>query len=152
VTIPGNIHIQRRGDNVRGKKLVSVLHSNSISYRNREDLKLTSKDIETIYKHKKIVEQSSSITYIDTIVSMFAPNIIGHNDKKLGLLRSLVGGSLDYGDENGRRGRIYTMLVGDPGLAKSLLAREATNLLSNSRYITPTNARGKSLVVIIDRE
>ena len=55
---------------------------------------------------------------------MFAPNIIGHNDKKLGLLRSLVGGSLDYGDENGRRGRIHTMLVGDPGLAKSLLARE----------------------------
>jgi DNA replicative helicase MCM subunit Mcm2 (Cdc46/Mcm family) len=43
VIIPGNIHIQRRGDNVRGKKLVSILHSNSISYRNREDLKLTSK-------------------------------------------------------------------------------------------------------------
>ena len=83
---------------------------------------------------------------------MFAPNIIGHSDKKLGLLRSLVGGSLDHGDDNGRRGRIHTLLVGDPGLAKSVLAREATNLLPNSRYVTATNASGKSLVVIIDKE
>jgi replicative DNA helicase Mcm len=83
---------------------------------------------------------------------MFAPNVIGNNDKKLGLLRSLVGGSLNYGDENGRRGRIHTMLAGDPGLAKSLLAREATKLLPNSRYVTATNASGKSLVVIIDKE
>jgi replicative DNA helicase Mcm len=64
----------------------------------------------------------------------------------------LVGGSLDYGDENGRRGRIHTMLAGDPGQSKSLLAREATHLLPNSRYITATNASGKSLVVIIDKE
>ena len=152
VILTGDIHIQRKGDNARGKRLVNVLHSNSISYRHREDLKLTSKDIETIYKHKKIVEKSNSLTYIDTIVSMFAPNIIGHNDKKLGLLRSLVGGSLNHGDDNGRRGRIHTLLVGDPGLAKSVLAREATNLLPNSRYVTATNASGKSLVVIIDKE
>ena len=44
------------------------------------------------------------------------------------------------------------MLVGDPGQAKSLLAREAINLLPNSRYVTATNASGKSLVVIIDKE
>jgi DNA replicative helicase MCM subunit Mcm2 (Cdc46/Mcm family) len=152
VTIFGNIRVQKRGDTVRGKRLVNVLHSNSISYRNKEDLALTDKDIEIICKHKKIVEKYSSLTYIDTLVGMFAPNVIGHNDKKLGLLRSLVGGSLEYGDENGRRGRIHTFLVGDPGLAKSLLAREATNLLPNSRYVTATNASGKSLVVIIDKE
>jgi replicative DNA helicase Mcm len=157
VIISGNMHIQRVGDNARSKKLVNVLHSNSISYRNREDLKLTTKDIETFHRHMKIVEKSVSLTfnsaaYVDTIVNMFAPNVIGHNDKKLGLLRSLVGGSLDYGDENGRRGRIHTMLAGDPGLAKSLLAREATKLLPNSRYVTATNASGKSLVVIIDKE
>lgn len=153
VTITGDVHIQTTsGVSTSGKKLVSVLHSSSVFYRNREELKLSIKDIETIHKHKKIVEKSSSLIYIDALVSMFAPNVIGHNDKKLGLLRSLVGGSLDYGDENGRRGRIHTMLVGDPGQAKSLLAREAINLLPNSRYVTATNASGKSLVVIIDKE
>ena len=44
------------------------------------------------------------------------------------------------------------MLVGDPGLAKSVLSKEATKLLPNSRYVTATNASGKSLVVIIDKE
>lgn len=152
LTATGNIHIQKKGDNGKTKRLVNVLHSNSIYYKNKEETRLTSKDIEIIRRHKNIVEQGGSVSYVDTIVSMFAPNVIGHDDKKLGLLRSLVGGILNHGDENGRRGRIHTLLVGDPGLAKSVLAREATNLLPNSRYVTATNASGKSLVVIIDKE
>ena len=54
---------------------------------------------------------------------MFAPNVIGHNDKKLGLLRSLVGGCADHGNDNGRRGRINTLLVGDPGTAKVIACK-----------------------------
>lgn len=116
VTITGDIHIQTTcGASTSTKKLVNVLYSSSVFYRNREELKFSTKDIETIHNHKKLVEKSNSLTYVDTLVSMFAPNVIGHNDKKLGLLRSLVGGSLDYGDENGRRERIHIMLVGDPG-------------------------------------
>ena len=84
VTITGDVHIQTTsGVSTSGKKLVSVLHSSSVFYRNREELKLSIKDIETIHKHKKIVEKSSSLIYIDALVSMFAPNVIGHNDKKL---------------------------------------------------------------------
>jgi replicative DNA helicase Mcm len=152
VTITGDIHVQRKGENAKSKRLVSVLHSKSIVYKNREETKLTKKDIDLIHRHKNIVEKRGTLSYIDTIVSMFAPNVIGHNDKKLGLLRSLVGGLLNHGDDNGRRGRVHTMLVGDPGLAKSVLSKEATKLLPNSRYVTATNASGKSLVVIIDKE
>lgn len=151
VIVAGDIHIQRKGDNGKTRRLVSILHSNSIIYKNREEIKLRSRDIELIHRHKTIIERHGS-NYIDTIVSMFAPNIIGYNDKKLGLLRSLVGGLQNHGDDNGRRGRIHTMLVGDPGLAKSVLSKEATKLLPNSRYVTATNASGKSLVVIIDKE
>lgn len=64
VNITGDIHIQRKGENGKGKKLVNVLHSDSIFYKNKEDTKLTSRDIEIIYKHKKIVE--NSMTYVDT--------------------------------------------------------------------------------------
>ena len=66
--------------------------------------------------------------------------------KSLGLLRSLVGGITDHGNDNGRRGRINTLMVGDPGTAKSLLAREATKVFPNSRYVTAQNASGKSLI------
>ena len=64
------------------------------------------------------------MTYIDRLVAMFAPNAIGHNDVKLGVLRSLVGGR---SDDNGRRGRIPTLLIGDKVTAKSLIARESTS-------------------------
>jgi DNA replicative helicase MCM subunit Mcm2 (Cdc46/Mcm family) len=90
--------------------------------------------------------------YIDRVVAMFAPNVIGYNDKKLGLLRSIVGARSDHGTDNGRRGRINTLLVGEPGTAKSTLAKEASLLLPNSRYVTAQNASGKSLIAIVDKE
>jgi DNA replicative helicase MCM subunit Mcm2 (Cdc46/Mcm family) len=64
----------------------------------------------------------------------------------------LVGGITDHGNDNGRRGRINTLMVGDPGTAKSLLAREATKVFPNSRYVTAQNASGKSLIAIVDKE
>jgi DNA replicative helicase MCM subunit Mcm2 (Cdc46/Mcm family) len=49
-------------------------------------------------------------------------------------------------------GRINTLLVGEPGTAKSTLAREASYLLPNSRYVTAQNVSGKSLIAIVDKE
>jgi DNA replicative helicase MCM subunit Mcm2 (Cdc46/Mcm family) len=176
VDITGNIYIQRKSDSGSGKgskKLVSVLHSNEVRYKNKEKVVITPKDIETFYKYKRICEEAyrreleaatklndGALTehkivpmrYTDRLVAMFSPNVIGHSDTKLGLLRSLVGGSMDHGDDNGRRGRINTLLVGDPGTAKSILVRESTKLIANSRYVTAENASGKSLVGIVDKE
>ena len=99
------------------------------------------------------------MTFIDRIISMFGPNVIGHNTAKLGILRSIVGGvdnSIEKRqkrkEDNGRRGRIHTLLVGDPGTAKSILGRESTKILPNSRYVTAQNASGKSLIGIVDKE
>ena len=47
--------------------------------------------------------------------------------------------------ENHCRGRINTLFVGPPGTAKPMLARKATKLVRNSRYVTAQNASGKSL-------
>ena len=118
------------------------------------------KELETIEKHKEHWSKKIiPMTFIDRIVSMFAPNVIGHTIAKLGILRSIVGG-IDKSntelrqkrDDNGRRGRIHTLLVGEPGTAKSILAREATKIIPNSRYVTIQNASGKSLIGIVDKE
>jgi DNA replicative helicase MCM subunit Mcm2 (Cdc46/Mcm family) len=171
VDITGDLHIQRKTDSGgKGKRLVNVLHSNAIRYKHKEDIVLTPRDIEIFKKHKSICEIAYQqeltaikqnpalkrkivpIRYIDRIVAMFAPNIIGYTDKKLGLLRSVVGGRSDHGNDNGRRGRINTLMVGDPGTAKSLLGRESTRLIPNSRNVTAQNATGKSLIGIVDKE
>ena len=65
----------------------------------------------------------------------------------------LLGGSkAENGAENGRRGRIHTLLIGDPGTTKTLLSTESTKLDSNSRMVDATGASGKSLVGIVDKE
>ena len=180
VQIEGKIYVERKveGGN-KAKKLVNILHGNKITYLNRERIVITSKDIENFqrwikicndaykkeleiiekYKEQPWSKKIIPITFIDRIISMFAPNVIGHNSAKLGILRSIVGG-IDVSnkilqkrkDDNGRRGRISTLLVGDPGTAKSILGREATKILPNSRYVTVQNASGKSLIGIVDKE
>ena len=173
VDITGDLHVQPKTQSVingNGKKLVSVLHSSTLDSKHREEIIITSKDIEIFKRHKAICERAyqneldaikcnpelakkiKPMRYIDRVVAMFAPNVIGHNDKKLGLLRSIVGARSDHGTDNGRRGRINTLLVGEPGTAKSTLAKEASLLLPNSRYVTAQNASGKSLIAIVDKE
>jgi len=180
VQVEGKIYVERKVESGnKGKKLVNVLHGNKIFYLNREKIVITQKDIEnfqrwekicnnaykkeleTIEKHKEKDWSKKIIpmTFIDRIISMFAPNVIGHNTAKLGILRSIIGGmdnSIERRqkrkEDNGRRGRIHTILVGDPGTAKSILAREATKIFPNSRYVTAQNASGKSLIGIVDKE
>lgn len=78
---------------------------------------------------------------------MVALNVIGHNAEKLGILRSLVGSP-----EGVNRGRIHTLLVGPPGVAKSKLIKQAIKTKPRSRYVTAQNATGKAITAIIDKE
>src|SRR5919106_5570020 len=79
------------------------------------------------------------------LVSMTAPNVIGWEAVKLGGLCSIVGGV-----DQKRRGRIGSLLVGDKGLAKSLLIREFVKMSPNSRFITASSASSKSSLWIVD--
>src|SRR5688572_16395912 len=93
------------------------------------------------------------MTFEQRVTVMFAPNVYGHADKKLGILRSIVGGSTtENGAENGRRGRLHTLLIGDPGTAKTALSTESIKVNPNSRMVDATGASGKSLVGIVDKE
>ena len=82
-----------------------VVNATSIKYINRKELVVTPKDIENIDKFASYPNLTERLT------AMFAPNVIGHNHIKLGVLRSIVGGD-DHGQRGG--GRVNTFLVGDP--------------------------------------
>ena len=138
VTVAGRLEIVE--DKRRGR-LVSNLKASSIKYHQREQITLTQRDIAACRKFASIPN------LMNRLVSMTAIPVIGHETKKKGILRSAVGGP-----ENSRRGRINTLFVGDPGTAKTILAREAVKLVLNSRFVTALNASGKSLTAIIDKE
>jgi MCM P-loop domain/MCM AAA-lid domain len=82
------------------------------------------------------------------IAKMLAPNVIGHQDKKLALILSLIGAP----ENNGVRGRIHQLLIGSPGLAKTKLSRELVRVRQNSRYVSAKNSTGKSLTAMILKE
>jgi len=137
VQIKGRVEVEGRRD-----LLHPVLYSQSIKYEHRQESNVTPENIESFKRFAKMSD------VIGRLVPMFSPKVIGHNAQKLGILRSLVGSP-----ENSIRGRIHTLLIGPPGVAKSMLTREAIEVgESNSRYVTAQNASGKGITAIIDKE
>jgi DNA replicative helicase MCM subunit Mcm2 (Cdc46/Mcm family) len=130
-------------------RLYPVLYADSIIYEREEEEKpITENDIEGF---KRFAEKPK---LIDRLVSIFAPNVIGHSDAKLGILRSAVSTKNDMraNSTTDIRNRTHTLLAGDPGTAKSMLAEEGTDILHDSRYVTAQHASAKSILAIIDKE
>ena len=141
VEITGINRIQSKTGS-KSKKKTTVLYAESIKYLNRKELVITDDDITNFQKFAKLPN------LLERLVSMYAPDIIGHNYAKLGVLRSVVGGI-----EHGKiRGRINTFMVGDPGTAKSTLAREAVDVKPNSRYVSGPHSSAKTITAIMDKE
>ena len=146
VQITGSIELH---DVVKSKKQGQtkikkvVVNATSIKYINRKELVVTPKDIENINKF------ASYPNLTQRLIAMFAPNVIGHNHIKLGVLRSIVGGD-DHGQRGG--GRVNTFLVGDPGTAKNTIGQEAAKIKPNSRHVSAPHASSKTITAIADKE
>lgn len=137
VTVTGNIHVQKDS---KKKKSFPVLFATSVQKDRRVDIEITNDDVRAFKRFSEKPE------LIRRLVSMVAPSVIGHDDKKIAILRSAVGSP-----KMGKRGQIHTLLVGTPGTAKSMLAEEATSLIPGSIYISGQGASGKSLTAIIEK-
>lgn len=150
-TITGDVHVTSSsgsrggGGGGSGKKLFAVLYANHIKYEREEEKPITEEDIT---EFRKFAEQSDTI---DQLIGMFAPHVIGHSDAKLGILRSAVS-VRENKHLTSIRSRTHTLLAGDPGTAKSMLAEEATKIVPNSRYVTSQHISIKSAMAIIDKE
>ena len=142
VKITGSMRIEDKKANGKSKKKYNVLHASSIEYLNRKEILVTDRDIETFQKFVSLPQ------LLDKVTAMFAPNIIGHDDVKRGLLRSIVGG-VDRGKKGG--GRIDTLEVGDPGTAKSKLGIEAAEMKPNSRHVSAPHATTKTITAIVEK-
>eukprot|EP00310_Coccolithus_braarudii_P013273 CAMPEP_0183353098 /NCGR_PEP_ID=MMETSP0164_2-20130417/32739_1 /TAXON_ID=221442 /ORGANISM="Coccolithus pelagicus ssp braarudi, Strain PLY182g" /LENGTH=732 /DNA_ID=CAMNT_0025525717 /DNA_START=72 /DNA_END=2270 /DNA_ORIENTATION=- len=82
-----------------------------------------------------------------------APEIFGHTDVKKALLLLMVGGATrQMGDGMRIRGDINVCLMGDPGVAKSQLLKQVTNLAPRSVYTTGKGSSGVGLTAAVVRD
>jgi replicative DNA helicase Mcm len=144
VTVTGEVDVLNP-TGAGGKKPTTIMYANHIRYEREEEKPITEKDIT---EFRKLAEQPD---VINKLVGMFAPNVIGHSDAKLGILRSAVS-VRETKPITGIRSRLHTILAGDPGTAKSILAEEAIKIVPNSRFVTSQHISVKSALAIIDKE
>lgn len=145
VIIKGAIHVlQTHG---KSPSLIPYTFSNSIRYVSKKEIVVSEKDKEA---NKKF---ASYPNVLERLVSMFAPNVIGEKDKKLALLRSMVNAQSDiYRPAGAPSSIINTAMIGDMGNAKTMLAKECTKVVPNSKYAGSQNSTGLSLTAMIDTE
>jgi len=101
---------------------------------------------------KDFIAQSGDDMYTQMAQSI-APEIFGHADVKKALLLLMVGGATRQMSDGMRiRGDINVCLMGDPGVAKSQLLKQVTNLAPRSVYTTGKGSSGVGLTAAVVRD
>jgi len=100
--------------------------------------------VEEVSKQGNLYEQASK---------SIAPEIFGHVDVKKALLLSLVGSfTKTMKDGMKIRGDIHMLLMGDPGVAKSQLLKQACKIAPRSVYTTGKGSSGVGLTAAVVRD
>jgi DNA replicative helicase MCM subunit Mcm2 (Cdc46/Mcm family) len=120
--------------------LSSVLYAESITPERREEIKITERDEEAFEKFV------SYPNLMQRLAAMFAPNVIGHQDKKIAVLLAAAGAP----KTPNFRGIIHVLFVGPPGTAKTTLSYEAVNLIPNSRFTAAQTSSAKTILAIVE--
>ena len=107
--VGGEMSVERKAASGKNTKMDNVLHATSLKYLNKTEVVPTDDDIKNFYKWKQLCDKMAEcpaclewakrdhmhpfkktpmytpITFIDRIVEMFAPNVVGHRLPKRGL-------------------------------------------------------------------
>jgi DNA replicative helicase MCM subunit Mcm2 (Cdc46/Mcm family) len=124
VTINGNIHVIT----LPRKDTVAYLYAETIGYESSQEIVITTDDKAAIEKLVAVTKRRK-MNVLDILGSMFAPDIIGNNVVKQGMLLCAASTNKDEIQK-----KIHVLIIGDPGLAKSAMLRKSIELVPNSRY------------------
>lgn len=144
VLVKGPIYFEHFSQ--KDSSLHSRLYSHSIKYEARKEITLSSHDVDAV---KRFVTRFGNDT-VNQLARMHAPKVIGLYSVKKALLLS-ANSACDDTKEASRR-RLNSLLIGEPGLAKTMLLRETCAIVVNGRAESAQNSSGKSLTAIVSRE
>merc|ERR1719401_2992994 len=102
---------------------------------------------------QKINEAAMKGSLYERASKSIAPEIFGHLDVKKALLLVLIGSfTKTMKDGMKIRGDIHTLLMGDPGVAKSQLLKQVVHIAPRSVYTTGKGSSGVGLTASVVRD
>eukprot|EP00391_Amoebophrya_sp_Ameob2_P006015 CAMPEP_0178994090 /NCGR_PEP_ID=MMETSP0795-20121207/7082_1 /TAXON_ID=88552 /ORGANISM="Amoebophrya sp., Strain Ameob2" /LENGTH=874 /DNA_ID=CAMNT_0020686255 /DNA_START=75 /DNA_END=2698 /DNA_ORIENTATION=+ len=100
-----------------------------------------------------VVQEGKDPRVYERLSNSIAPQIFGMEDVKKAILLLLTGGcTKQLGDGMKVRGDLHVLLMGDPGVAKSQLLRQASYIAERAQYTTGKGSSGVGLTAAVVRD
>jgi len=112
-----------------------------------EDLNINEEDV------KQILELAADPKIFNRLSQSIAPSVYGYSEIKESILLQLFGGVKKTKSDGGQtRGDIHVLLVGDPGVAKSVLLKFTSAIAPKGRYVSGKAATSAGLTAAVVKD
>jgi len=102
---------------------------------------------------KQILELAEDPKIFDKLARSIIPSVWGYEEIKKSLVLQLFGGVAKIHSDGQRgRGDIHILLIGDPGVAKSVTLNFMANISPKGRYVVGKSASGAGLTATVVRD
>jgi replicative DNA helicase Mcm len=127
---------------------IALEANNTISLEESfEELNITEEEV------KQILELSADPSIYKRLSSSIAPSIYGFETIKEAVLLQLFGGLKKLKSDLGHtRGDVHILLVGDPGVAKSVLLQFTSTIAPKGRYVSGKSASSAGLTAAVVKD
>lgn len=119
--------------------------------KNFRETFLSEERMERVFDIKGTCESDNQL--MRRLSQSICPEIFGHEEVKMALLLLMVGGvTKQMNDGMKIRGNVNTLLMGDPGVAKSQLLKHIANFSPRGIYTTGKGSSGVGLTAAVIRD
>ncbi len=102
---------------------------------------------------RQIQELAADPNLFQKLIGSIAPSVWGYEEVKQALIYQLFGGvKKTRSDGTKTRGDIHVLLVGDPGVAKSVILKFISGIAPKGRYVSGKSASGAGLTASVVRD
>ena len=102
---------------------------------------------------KQILELAKDPEIFDKLAKSITPSVWGYEEIKKSLILQLFGGVKKiHADGQKRRGDMHILLIGDPGVAKSVTLNFMADISPKGRYVVGKSASGAGLTATVVRD
>ncbi|RMD45986.1 AAA family ATPase [Candidatus Pacearchaeota archaeon] len=111
-------------------------------------------EVEVSEEEERVIREiAAGQNVMERVAKSIAPSIWGYEYVKMALALQLFGGvKKKRSDGTSTRGDIHILLVGDPGVAKSVMLKFMASVAPRARYVSGKSATGAGLTATVVRD